>query len=411
MRSAPDDLLFCHSDWFSVQDAQKRALESDIDGIEPDRLLNSSIGDLCSYLQAKYAVDIPVLLEKQIVVDQQEVQIDVSQDAMRYIRDRSRPFHMPGTLVEATVPFSGDPQAFQIQPSSWTSSPPRATVAGDVLLITVRGTDLEPQQVRHAIGRTLAEIKQHLERLRDNARGFNDQIGQLAGERIERRRQKLLADRNLVADLGFPLKQRSDVSPTFVPPEIRRRLTPAQPPASTAPYRPEPALSADDYEHILSVLTDMALVMERSPSAFAAMDEEALRWHFLVQLNGHYEGQASGETFNYEGKTDILIRSGGRNIFIAECKYWHGVSKFADAIDQLLGYLSWRDTKTAIIVFNRNKHLTRVIESIDQASKEHPNYKRELDHDAEGQFRYVFAHRDDPNREMLLTVLTFDIPA
>ena len=56
----------------------------------------------------------------------------------------------------------------------------------------------------------------------------------------------------------------------------------------------------------------MAQVMERSPSAFSTMDEESLRSHFLVQLNGHYEGQATGETFNYEGKTDILIRSEGK---------------------------------------------------------------------------------------------------
>ena len=43
---------------------------------------------------------------------------------------------------------------------------------------------------------------------------------------------------------------------------------------------------------------------------------------FWFELNGHYEGGASGETFNYEGKTDILIRVQGKNIFIAECEYW-----------------------------------------------------------------------------------------
>ena len=182
------------------------------------------------------------------------------------------------------------------------------------------------------------------------------------------------------------------------------------PPASTTPYRPEPVLSAVDYEHILSVVTNMALVMERSPSAFTAMDEEALRSHFLVQLNGHYEGQASGETFNYEGKTDILIRAEGRNIFIAECKYWNGAKKFGETIDQLLGYVSWRDTKTAVIIFNRNRNFSHVIETVPDAVKEHPNFKRAVDNDGEGRSRYVLAHRDDKNREMILTVLAFDVP-
>ncbi len=180
--------------------------------------------------------------------------------------------------------------------------------------------------------------------------------------------------------------------------------------ASTAPYKPEPVLNPDDYEHILSVMTNMVLVMERSPSAFTAMDEEALRSHFLVQLNGHYEGQASGETFNYEGKTDILIRTEGKNIFIAECKYWSGAKNFGETIDQLLGYVSWRDTKTAIIIFSRNKNFSRVIEAIPGAVKAHPNFKRAVDDNGEGRSRYVLTHRDDKNREVILTVLAFDVP-
>lgn len=50
------------------------------------------------------------------------------------------------------------------------------------------------------------------------------------------------------------------------------------------------------------------------------MGEEAIRTVLLVALNGHYEGQASGETFNFEGQTNILIRSEGRSVFIGECK-------------------------------------------------------------------------------------------
>ena len=122
------------------------------------------------------------------------------------------------------------------------------------------------------------------------------------------------------------------------------------------------------------------------------------------------QGQATGETFNYEGKTDILIRSNGKNIFIAECKYWDGPKKHAETIDQLLGYVSWRDTKVAILVFNRNKNFSHVLETIPGVTKDHPNFKREVDQPSESVFRYVFAHRDDPNREMVFTVMAFDVP-
>lgn len=359
-----EDYLFNKTDWFSVEEHQKRAILSEIDDIDGNRLLNTSVEDLCDYFEQKYRIDIPVLHEDRIVADQREMQIDVSQDQMRYIRDRSRPFHVPGTLVEITVPFTGDAEAFRIQPTTYTSAPPRGDVRNNSLVLSVAGTDLEPQQVRSQIDRTLGEVRQYLGWLRANADGFNRQVRQLARERIDWRRNKLLADRNLVAGLGFPLKERADASRTFTAPEVRRRITPTMPLASTAPYRPEPILSSEDYEHILSVMTNMALVMERSPSAFVAIDEEALRSHFLVQLNGHYEGQATGETFNYEGKTDILVRANGKNIFIAECKYWGGPKKLSDTIDQLLGYTSWRDTKTAIIIFNRNKNFSQVLDAI-----------------------------------------------
>ena len=166
----------------------------------------------------------------------------------------------------------------------------------------------------------------------------------------------------------------------------------------------------DDYEHILSVMINMSSVMERSPSAFNDLSEDALRSHFLVQLNGHYEGNATGETFNYEGKTDILIRVDGRNIFIAECKYWAGKKKLMDTIDQLLGYVSWRDTKVAIVIFNRNKNFSRVLEVIPDTVKTHSNFKKELKPETDSQFRYLFGHRDDINREMVLTILAFDVP-
>ena len=315
MRRGRGDYLFCGTDWFSVAEGQRRTLQSEIDSIDGNRLLNTSVGDLCDFFEGKFRIEVPELHEDQIVVDQQETQIDVSQDQMRYIRDRSRPFHVAGTLIEVTVPFSGESEGFKIQPTTHMSAPPRGEIRGSTLIIKIQGTDLKPQQVRGSIDRTIGEIKTYLDWLRGNARGFNEQIRHLASERINRRRQKLLADQNLVANLGFPLKERADAPQTFTAPNVRRRITPTMPPASKAPYEPEPVLSTDDYEHILSVMTNMVLVMERSPSAFTAMDEEALRSHFLVQLNGHYEGQASGETFNYEGKTDILIRAERKEYF------------------------------------------------------------------------------------------------
>jgi hypothetical protein len=89
-----------------------------------------------------------------------------------------------------------------------------------------------------------------------------------------------------------------------------------------------------------------------------------MRSHFLVQLNGAFQGQATGETFNFQGKTDILSRVDGKNIFIAEFKFWKGEKSFLAILDQLLSYLSWRDTKAAVVMFNRNADFGAVLAKI-----------------------------------------------
>ena len=395
---------------FPLLEGQKQAMLDEVASIDGNRLLNTSDDDLCAYFVKKYRLHPPVLLEDKAVVDQQETQIDVSQDPNRYIRDRSRPFYVNGTRVTIEIPFEGDANFFKVQASTSTYSPPVADIDGNILSLSVAGTNLTSEGTKSQFDRTLHEIREHLSWIQNDVKPFNERLESLAREAIEVRRQKLLGDQNLVASLGFPLKRRDDAPTTYVAPEVRRKAIPELPKASSTPFEPEPALEIENYEHILKVASGMVQVMERSPSAFRDMKEEDLRTHFLVQLNGHYEGNATGETFNYCGKTDILIRVQDRNIFIAECKFWSGPKGLLETIDQILGYANWRDTKTAILLFNRNKNFSRVLEEIPGIVKSHPKCKRQLKYVPETGFRFTLGHRDDENRELLLTILAFDVP-
>ena len=279
-----------------------------------------------------------------------------------------------------------------------------------MLFLSITGINLEDDQVRQDIDNQLDRIDTYLTSLRSIAEMLNSELDSIARQCITKRRDKLIADQKLAESLGFKLKERPDSPKTYVAPEVRRKIRPKLPDPSTPQDKIEIILAEADYEHILGVIENMAKVMERSPSAFTTMNEESLRSHFLVQLNGHYEGKATGETFNYEGKTDILIRSEGRNIFIAECKYWDGSKKLTETINQILGYSAWRDTKVAVIIFNRNKGFTKVLEAIKSTTNEHANCKRELDQPSESSYRFIFSHRDDVDRELTLTVVAFDVP-
>jgi hypothetical protein len=256
----------------------------------------------------------------------------------------------------------------------------------------------------------LSSIEQKLAWVRNDVDPYNAQLPALVEGKVRQRKQKLLADAGLVGSLGIPIRRRVGEALTFSPTEIRRKPPIHRPQTVSAAFQPEPALSEQEYDYILKVIENMVLVMERSPRAFVKMDEESLRDHILVQLNGHYEGQATGETFNYTGKTDILIRHEGKNVFIAECKFWKGPQMLLDTLDQLLGYTSWRDTKAAVLVFNRNRDHTAVLQKVADTVPTHTYYKRTLNPRSETHFRYVFHQRGDTNREVFVAILVFHVP-
>ena len=111
-------------------------------------------------------------------------------------------------------------------------------------------------------------------------------------------------------------------------------------------------------------------------------------------LGTHYDGRATGESFNKSDKPDILVRVEDRNMFVAECKWWSGPDAFAEreregpsALDQLLGYTTWRDAKLALVMFVSRKDMTRVMASAREELAAHPAFEAWQDGAEEGELR------------------------
>ncbi|MGH7558894.1 MAG: hypothetical protein ACREMD_14140 [Gemmatimonadota bacterium] len=403
--------LFASSDLRQIIETALSRMHLEVEGLEADRFLNTAPADLASYLVEKSTITAPVLLREQWTVSEAETKVDVRYDSRRWIDDRSRPVLVPGQRIEIEVPVEGSIDLLYARASTFSSSPPRAEIRGNaVVLVFEIPHDSGDRDIKQQAERTLNEIEQHLTWIRNDLAGYNSSLPGAADAAISGRRERLLANRGRVAALGIPLKRRENAPATYAPPEVRRKVLSSPPPASSAPFAPEPAMDGPTYEHILNVIQNMAHVMERSPSAFRNMAEEDIRQHFLVQLNGQFEGSATGETFNVSGKTDILLRVNGRNVFIGECKFWKGPKQFGETIGQLLSYTAWRDTKTAILVFNRDTSLSTVLGGVDAEVKKHEQFKRIVQWSHESGFRYVLHQTNDSNRELVLTVLVFDVP-
>lgn len=385
----------------------KIAVVREIEGWTKDYLLNNDIEQLVTHLYDRYALNIPILHVDKIEVDYKE-ESQISPVGAK----------LPGTRYTFEIPFSGDRRAFDVHPSRWSSvffddERDRVNISNDTIIISYwriyPGTaNRGKQDIKSQFEGDLNNIQSNLKTLANERKNYNHILRTEAKAQIDARIKKFRSDDDIANSLGYPLKQRKNSLQTHKPPAIRRKLGPPQPKRSATPE--EYLLLEDDhYEHILTVIKNMVTVMEYSPKAFASLGEEDLRFHFLVQLNGHYEGNATGETFNYGGKTDILIKMNGRNIFIAECKFWKGRKKLVETVDQILGYTSWRDTKTAIIIFNQNKNFSEVISQIPEVIREHKNYVNEVEYPSESGFRFVLHHIDDVNRRLTLTVLVFNV--
>jgi hypothetical protein len=95
---------------------------------------------------------------------------------------------------------------------------------------------------------------------------------------------------------------------------------------------------------------------------------------------------------------------------VAECKFWNGEKKFLETIDQLLGYLTWRNSKTSVIIFVRNKEMTSVVATAKSATMKHSNFVRELPDSDISWFNNIFSLPIDKNKEIKLAVQLFHIP-
>jgi len=408
--------LFCDGYIRNLFESIKHEVKEEIENYDANYLLNVSEEDLFQYLFSKYSLDTPHLLENEkYIYNQQEVDIDVRYDPRRIIFDRTKPFYVKGIRITIAIPFKGNKVLFQYQPSRWTSNPPRGTVVRNEIHLIYECVEPNPEEAKRYVEKTINDIKVHLEWIKQDVETFNSELRGYIKQLIASRKDKLLKNMSLIASLNIPIKKKDNLPMTYTVPSIRKKISVERPKVKDAVFHPEPTLSLQDYEEILITLQNMCLIMERSPRTFYKLKEEEIRDHFLMTLNATFEGIATGETFNFQGKTDILIRVENKNIFIAECKFWKGEKGLLQTIDQLLGYTTWRDTKTAILLFNRNKNFSAVLEKIDPVAKSHKNYKREFILTSnklknETIFSYVFHHPNDKNREIYLTIMVFDIP-
>jgi hypothetical protein len=171
-----------------------------------------------------------------------------------------------------------------------------------------------------------------------------------------------------------------------------------------------PQITNELYENVNYTILNYCKAIEKKPAIYKDQNEESLRFLILSVLESRYEATtATGETFNKSGKTDILLKyQDGSNLYVAECKIWKGEKALLEAIDQLIGYLTWRDSKSALIVFVNAKDFSSILDKIESSIQVHLNFskiiRKSLDKTS---ISCIFNFPGDSKKQFYLEVMSF----
>ena len=403
---------FTNGDTFTTFRNLIDSVVSEINSLVNSYVLKASQSELEEHFVDKVLIEPLVLhVENRYIKNQSGTKIDISRDFRRGLFPDER-ITVQGTKIDIAIPFEGNSDLWKIRASTFSlSGYPEVEVRNNEIIFSISFPDdsAESNNLLAEIDRNTKSLSEAVAYLKNDVTNHNNSAPNTIRQALTRKRTLAQSTTGAIAALGIPIK-RVGAEPTFTIPTKRRTKPSTLPQVVTGKYEPEPVLEEKEYQHILEILKSMSLVIERNPSSFASLDEESIRDHFLLQLNGHYEGGATGETFNASGKTDILIREGNKNVFIAECKFWRGQKVFTEAINQLLGYLTWRDSKCALLIFNKTKDSSAVRQKMHEIMEALPEYRKTEFHQPNGDSRYILVKTSEPGKEIIVTTQLYDIP-
>ena len=409
MTTLPNQFLFVGTDLRVRFDNVRHALFDRIALMSDAQITSRSVDDWVTLLVQENSEDVPTIdpgncsttIADGTVYQQQVPNPNYRVGAQAIVQ---------GKIYTLHIPYKGDRSLFYVRPSSHPISAPTAATDEHEILVDVSGAWHDSASINKAFDESIALIEDYLARLRTEVASFNSGLGAELRPRLQARLAAAQQSKATASGLKYPIRLRDDAPPPPSVPAIRQKLAKPAPLPSSTPGR-DPQLEAEHYANILTIIEGMSAVMERSPHAFAVMPEEHIRFHFLVQLNAQYDGEALGEAFNLGGRTDILVRHQNQNLFVGEFKFWGGEKVMLETIEQLYKYLTWRDTRTAIVFFSKLRNFTRAVDEAERVLKEHPLRVSGPTKQGSSRFHCVFKFPNDPDRLVILTVLLFHIPA
>lgn len=387
-------------------DQKKEHIKNEITGQTKAYILGVDEEVYLEYLRDRYAWE-------PLIVDIQHEQLNepVKRKENRESRLHDERYTVDVYYFTISHHFTGSAEVFRLRPNPWSMTSYDITINENRGIISYEfGID---KQDAEEFKRRKEEAKRavfaNLENANKNVAEWNNQLPGFINSIFKSHKAGLLKENDFFAAINLQVNKGADSLVTV--PVIRKKIVPQPSVSNKQSFSTVPSISEAQYQDLLKLLFDVGRGMERKPSLYKGKDENGIRDYFLSHLEFRYEGiTATGETFNNEGKTDICLKNApdGTNLFIAECKFWTGHSGFLDTITQLFDrYLTWRESKVAVMMFVTNNDFTAVLNNIRTEIRNHPYYIRPNGQHGDSSFSYIFCLKQDRDKEVELEVMAF----
>ena len=317
--------------------------------------------------------------------------------------------YVDGVIGDFYYPFSGDSNLFKCKASTFSlSGYPEITVQTGFISFRIERS-IDEMKAPDSKDKLLGNLKHSVDSIRSGIEYankdvalFNQDLRSRAFAELKKKRDKVQTFFDVANMLEVPIEKK-EYAINHIP--LVRNITPVAKKYDREDYY---GIKDSDYADILETIMHTASTYERTPSSYKSMHEEDLRNTLLASLNATYKGDATGETFRKNGKTDICIERNNRSAFVAECKMWTGQAEVEKAVLQLDSYLTWRDCKTALIYFVRRKDFLKILETAEAALEAIEGMKnvRVMD---KNEFDCLFLSRENLGQQIHLRVMLFNL--
>ena len=399
--------LFKKGDTNQLEDLLKQEVSKRIQSLEDDYVLNVSEIEYVNYLIEELRLECPEVQFENCSIEKRRVMMPNEFLPMHY--RVSFEGELERTVYRLCIPLTGDKDVLRFCPSTFTmGGSGRFCFNSNEIYIDIPDPNGNGQNVASDIKLYKDDLMKMVGFLKTDIERINKSISLYIPQVFKNRKEKILKEQQVIANLGIPIKSKAETNKTYSVPTVERRI---EKPIVIKHQKAEPltpTMVEDVYQDILSTINTTGQNIERYLKTVENQDEETIREHFLTQLSTTFKDCSStGESFNHVGKTDIMVKHGNDILFIAECKVWKGAKKLNEAIDQLLSYLTWRDSKTALLIFNKDTILQTIVDSIQESIPSHPNFVKYIKQRDKGWYDYVF-HLNNSNDEIKMAVMVFD---